>query len=125
MSKIQDSYKRDFLHNEDYQPTSSGDYVTISGIENVKQRLYHRLITQKGEIVHRPDFGVGIYKYKNAVPTLSTQTEIALDIKKQFMDDIDIEDVEKVSIRFDNGIFYISTKILIKGYGSTDLDLEV
>lgn len=125
MGRIQDSYKRDIRHDKDYQATASGDYVTISGIDNVKQRLQHRLITEKGEIVHRPDFGVGINKYKNSVPTISTQRSIALDIKKQFGEDKDVEELEKVSVRFENNIFYIGIKVLIKGYGSTILEFEV
>lgn len=125
MSEIAKEYKKDFKHNGDFGATGSGDYVMVEGIENVKQRLTHRLITSQGSIVHRPNFGVGIKKYQGAVPSLQTQTEIALKIRSQFLQDPNVTAVEQISVRSDGNIFYISAKVTVEGYGATTFEAEV
>jgi len=125
MSEIDKTYKKDLLHDTDFKATASGDFVQIEGIDNVKQRLMHRLMTQPTTLVHRPDFGVGLKQFQNGIPSLSTQRDIALRIKEQLAKDTDVESVDSVSIRQDGSIFYIVVKVTIVGYGSTIIEAEV
>lgn len=96
MATIEEAYLTDIKHNKDHVRTASGDLETISGIENVTQNLYHRLITEPGSIVHRPLFGVGAKSFQNVTLTLSKKEEFALIVKEQFEQDERVNEVTGV-----------------------------
>jgi len=76
----------------------SGDLELISGIANLKQRLFARLMTAKGSLCHRPNFGVGIATYQGEISSIDTKRKIASDIKEQFELDPQVEKVTSVLI---------------------------
>lgn len=125
MSEIDKSYKIDKLHDKDYYATASGDFVQVSGIDNVKQRLMHRLMTRKGSLIHRPDFGVGIKDYKNAPLTLSVQQSLALRIKQQMLLDPVVTEVTRVSVKKDGDSIFITASMTIEGHGTLLIEEEV
>lgn len=126
MSKINDSYLRDVKHNGDYRVSNSGDLLEIDGPDNVKQRAYHMIITEKGTIVHRPTFGIGIKSYVNKLGNLSTQQDLALKIKSGLETDKDIANVSRVQVQ-DNGEgkFVLLVTFEILAYGTTTLEVEI
>jgi phage baseplate assembly protein W len=124
MSSIVDTYKKDLAFKNDYVKTATGDLDTIEGISNVTQALFARLITIKGTLVHRPDYGVGIKNYQNSISSLDTQRKIASEINEQFLRDPRVEKVVGVSINYRDKTpenVEISVKVKLIGYGDTTL----
>lgn len=116
MSEITNFYKVGLLHNGDYRSAPNGDLALIKGKLNVRQRLFHRLITVQGSLAHRPKFGVGIKQYQNVTLTIDVQKKIALEMKSQFEQDEAVESF--VSVKFQNlqsGSFLLSYKVNLVG----------
>lgn len=128
MSNINNSLLEDLLHNGDLSASNTGDLLKVKGIENLRQAIYHRLITVKGSIVHRPSYGVGIKLYEGVLSTLEKQRELALSIKEQLeLDDrIDSVDGVKFSESEENssGSFVVKLKVTASGIGQIQEDIS-
>lgn len=124
MSNINDSFLVDLLHNGDFSNNAKGDLKEISGRENLIQAIFHRLITVKGTIIHRPEYGVGVKLYQGVISTLEKQRELALKIRHQLLEDTRIESVDSVKFITENdyksGTFVIHIKITALGVGAID-----
>lgn len=55
-----DLFGRDLLFRGDVALDAGGDYIEITGNENLKQSLYHRLQVSPGEYALRPEYGAGL-----------------------------------------------------------------
>jgi phage baseplate assembly protein W len=119
MSQIQDSYLEDLeFIKGDFKPAPNSDFQLIKGIENLKQALYHRLITVPGTLVHRPLYGVGVKRWQNQLGSLAKQQELALVIKQQFEQDSRVS--ELVTVRFkqeSDGLFAVQYVVNAVGTG--------
>ena len=118
------SYKRDLKFGNDFGVTSRGDLEQVTGLDNIRQAVFQRLITSPGSIAHRPGYGVGIKNYQNSPMTIATQQEIMLAMQKQFVDDDRIEELEELSItqnRDNPGQVEIKLKVRPRGYDALDI----
>lgn len=117
MTAIDRFYKVDLLHNGDFVAAPNGDFALAKGLNNLKQALFHRLITVQGSLVHRPEFGVGVKLWQNDVGSLTRQKELAVRIKEQFEQDERVEEVTGVRIEKinDNGTFQLTYKVKVSG----------
>lgn len=119
MAELEEFYLTDLQFTGDLVKADNGDLADISGLANLKQALLHRLITQKGSLIHRPDYGVGIKQYQNAVGSLAVQQKIAANIDEQFRQDFRVLDVTGVSIEQDannSGLFKIVVTVTTAGF---------
>lgn len=96
------TFLKDIAFNKDLLVTPSGDLDTITGLANLKEALFRRLVTTPGAIFHRPTYGVGIQRFQNAIGYLETKREIALLIQEQFEADPRVEKVTGVTINSDD-----------------------
>jgi phage baseplate assembly protein W len=94
-----DAFKTDIAHVGDLVKTPSGDLGTISGLANLKEALFHRLMTVPGTLVHRPTYGVGIPLYQGRLSSFSVQQRLASLIQEQFKQDPRVEDVKSTSVQ--------------------------
>lgn len=117
MSEIDNFYKIDLLHNGDFVAAPNGDFALAKGVVNLKQALFHRLITVPGSLVHRPEYGVGIKLYQNDISSITRQRDLANAIVSQFEQDFRVVKVVGVSITKikDNGTFEIKYRIEVSG----------
>lgn len=99
MATITEILKTDIAHKSDYVRSATGDLDRISGLENFKLALFHRLITSPGSFAFRPNYGVGIKDYQNSLSSFSVQRRLALLIKDQY--ELDPRTEEVTGIRFD------------------------
>lgn len=53
-------FGRDVRFRTDYTVTPSKDYGVVDELEAVKQSVFHEAQTSPGELVFRPDYGMGI-----------------------------------------------------------------
>lgn len=124
MSNINDSFLVDLQHGGDFSNNEKGDLKTISGKDNLRQAILHRLITSPNTIVHRPEFGVGIKSYQGIISSLEKQRELAVKIREQLLEDERIESVD--SVKFDedtdyrSGTFIVHLKVTASGIGELD-----
>ena len=116
MSQIDNFYKIDLLFRSDFIPAPNGDFGLAKGLVNLKQALFHRLITVPGSLVHRPDYGVGVKRWQNDLSTIDKQRELANIIKSQFEQDERVD--ELLGVRFvndGNGQFTIYYRVSVSG----------
>lgn len=125
MSRIDEFYGVDIRHNKDFKKVAGGgDLQDIGGIENVRQALFRRLVTPKGTIPHRPNYGVGINRFQNTVNSIATQIEMAAEIGEQFPLDFRVEDVLGVRIVVNDDTpekITIISRIQLVGFGEVEM----
>jgi hypothetical protein len=119
-----DNFGKDILFDFDLRNNVSADLSSITGYDNIKQAIFHRLITVPGTLIHRPKYGVGITRYKGEVNSISKQREIALLVKEQLELDYRIEEVESISIvhhdELNPAIFKIIVRVKLLKLGSIE-----
>lgn len=124
MALIDENLLRDMAHNQDLLRAPDGDFDWVEGVANLKEALLRRLITQPGSLAHRPDYGVGIKDYQNAVANLDNQRSLAVRIKEQFERDFRVESVEGMRFQVDDDTpdkITIFIKVNIAGFGEVEL----
>ena len=122
MSELDEFLKRDVAFKSDFVITATGDLDLIEGLGNVKEALFRRLLTTKGSIIHRPEYGCSIKEYQNAINSIENQRSLARTIKEQFEEDVRVESVSGVSFNVDDNkpdMIKVNVKVSIKGYGET------
>ena len=99
MANITETFGRDIRHKSDFvKKDNVGDLQTIEGLENYKEALLRRWITTPGSLVHRPDYGAGLMRFKGALSSIPNQRKIASAINEQAMRDPRTEKVLGVSV---------------------------
>jgi phage baseplate assembly protein W len=124
MANIVETYLTDIKHQKDFINDGSGDLETISGIDNVKQAIYRRIMTVKGTVIHRPNYGVGLPAYQNAISSLATQRKIAIEIQEQLEEDERIDEVTSVSfVAMDStpDKYELKIKVNLMAYGEKEM----
>lgn len=119
MATIEEVLGRDIAFKGDLVVTATGDLDTISGLANVKEALYRRLVTRPGSLIHRPNYGVGIQDFQNSLSSLEKQRELALRIQEQFTQDPRVQSVEGVRVDFDDlqpDVVKIMVRVKLVGY---------
>lgn len=114
---IDDFYKIDLLHDGDFVAAPNGDFALAKGLVNLKQALFHRLITVPGALVHRPLYGVGIQLWQNDIGSISRQRELATTIKEQFEQDERVDELKSIQVTQikENGTFEVIYKVEVSG----------
>jgi len=128
MALIDDILLKDIALINDMQRAPDGDLQSITGLRNIKQALYRRLLATPGTLVHRPDYGVGVKNYLNSVNSLNNQRSLALRVKEQFERDPRVKEV--VGLRFEQdevipGKFTIFVKVRVAGFDEAELGFGV
>lgn len=122
MSQLDDFLKKDIAFKSDFVETPSGDLEVISGLDNLKEALFRRLITTPGSVIHRPEYGVNLKAYQNSLSNLENQRRLAQTIKEQFELDSRVEEVSGVSFNVDDNkpdMIKVNVKVSVRGYGET------
>ena len=116
---LNDIMKTDLAHVGDLVRTSGGDIGTINGLANLKNALFHRLMTVPGTLVHRPNYGIGITQYQGAPSSYAIQAALAAKITEQFELDPRVASVTGVRIASDDdnpSQFVVAVRVVAKGY---------
>lgn len=122
MSQLDEFLKTDLAFKNDFVSTPSGGIDVISGLDNIKEALFRRLVTTPGSVIHRPEYGCNLKSFQGAINNLENQRKMAQTIKEQFEQDDRVEEVTGVSFTVDDNkpdIIKVNVKVSIKGYGET------
>lgn len=124
MSRIEESYLVDLEFKEGLVATPGGDLQTITGVDNLKQALFHRLVTVRGSLAHRPSYGIGVQLWQNSLGSFEKQRQLALEIKKQFLEDPRVVAVNSIQfVPEENGRYIIKYKVEGIGVGSLEASI--
>lgn len=124
MATVDELYGIDIAFKSDFLAASNGDLQVIKAQENVKEALIRRTITEPGTLVHRPEYGVGLKRFVNALNSLDNKRELANRIKVQWEQDERVEEVISVSIQAEDDVpekLVISVRAELVGLGETEL----
>lgn len=77
---------------------TNDDYALVSGLANLKQAVYHRLITNPGELFAHPNYGCGLEEYVGAPINVQMKGDIARRIKEQLAQEQRIAKVTDIRI---------------------------
>lgn len=124
MSNLTDILGTDILHSSDLAAQANGDLATQSGLDNVKNALFHRLMTSPGSLAHRPNYGVGMKDFQNAPGSLTVYRKLAQRIQEQFAQDPRVDEVTGVRITADDqnpSLIVLAVTVKIVGYQESEL----
>ncbi|NCC31824.1 MAG: DUF2634 domain-containing protein [Chloroflexia bacterium] len=78
-----DSLGTDIAWNDDLDPTFS----LVSGLENVKQSAYRRLITDRGTLHYELGYGLDLTDYVNADVSRQSMIDLQRSIRNELLKD--------------------------------------
>lgn len=97
-AEIRKQFGTDIYFENDYRLTARGDFALLDGIANLRQAIYHRLITRPGEYKFVPEYGVGIQTYVKRKRTVTNKDLLTNNIREQLLRDKRIADVPQIVI---------------------------
>lgn len=125
MANVEETFLTDLAHISDLVKSPSGDLDILTGLNNLYQALYHRLITQPGSLIHRPNYGVGLKDYQNAVNSIDTQRRLASRIDEQFREDFRVQEVSGLRVETDkDNPDLVRLFVRIRAIGYDELELK-
>lgn len=74
------------------RPTGTGDVPRLSGTDNLLRSVARMLVTRRGELVYRPDYGVGILDYIGRANRPSERQRLAAAIRVGLLADARLAD---------------------------------
>jgi len=105
----------DLLFDGDYAVGQDGDYILLSGLENLRQAVYRRLLTKPGEYKFVPEYGVGIQLWvkRKRTPAILKQLESA--IRENLLREKRIERIVDIAIQNIEGGVQINIAVKASG----------
>lgn len=119
-----DSIGIDIYLIRDYNPSARGDLTPISGIDNLRESIYRRLVTSPGELIHRPNYGVGIRKFLNRPANESNKRELENLIKMNILNEKRITRINSIKCDWSLDVLMIEIRVQVSGVQTT-LSYEV
>lgn len=99
-AEIKKLFGTDIYFENDYIITDKGDFQLLKGVANLRQSIYHRLITRPGEYKFVPEYGVGITTYTKAKRTNSNLDRLKNAIRANLIRDPRLTNVPKINIEY-------------------------
>jgi hypothetical protein len=92
-----------------------GDYAMDEGVENLRKRLYRRVIVKPGGFVWLPEYGVGITNYGKRVNSAGIREKLRSEMESQINQEPDVK-ASKVLLAQSTtpGLFKVYMKVLTK-----------
>ena len=78
--------------DESIRHTATGDLPSASGRANLRRAIRRRILTNPGELVHRPDFGCGLAQFLERPMTPSWRARMASVVRSNILLDPRIAD---------------------------------
>lgn len=80
------------------QTGANGDYVTVTGEDNLEQAILRRLLVAPGEYKLNPDYGAGVLLYLKKPASQSNLDELTHRIRDQLSREKRIDSVDSVKV---------------------------
>lgn len=95
--------------------TGTGDWLTVEGVEALRQSVLRRLGTPVNGWATRPGYGVGIDEFIEEEMTQTRFAEMVNRIRSSLVQDPRIDEVSAVQIGEDGEVFVLRVSIKAKG----------
>lgn len=82
---------------DDVQVTTSGDWPSLAGRQNLHAAHQRRAVATSGELVHRPDYGAGLLLHLEDIGSLTTRTQMTVDVRQNALRDDRLEEITVVA----------------------------
>lgn len=102
------------------------DPYLCTDFEELKQRVIHCLITENGELPHRPTWGIGVRAMQNAPSNDASFSAFASKVRKQLLQPEwfpEIVSVDEISLPVTGNLVNISITITTYIYGEITLNV--
>ncbi len=107
--------RRDVFQENDMKVGPGGDLSTVAGVDSLLLRIDRMLVTNPGEIFHRPDFGIGIIRFLNQNNTADNAARLHNEIKRNLAKDPDIERV--VQVKLERRDAQVTVRVVVTAIG--------
>lgn len=97
------------------QISTDGDYKVESGVPLLRKLIIRRLITQKGEFFHLPDYGVGL-KVKGIMGA-SDMIQLRAEIERQVLREPEVEAVNAVLLLGSSNDLTVQIRVKLRATG--------
>lgn len=126
MATAEELYGTDINHKSDYVRDSNGSLGTISGLDNYVNWVFRCIMTTPGTIVHRPNFGVGIKLYQNAIHNLDQRRSLSQKIADNLELDDRTQEVLGVRIEYtDDTPDSVKVTVRVKPVGLDEVTMQI
>ena len=103
------------LEDGDFSTDVYRDLTSVSGLDNISQRIRHRLETERGELPLHPAYGSNIYQFIGREEPYIDDL-IRLEVQQVVLEDPAVEAVENVTIRKVGTSVYYDCVARLSGY---------
>ena len=104
--------------------SGAGDWVTVEGVEALRQSVNRRLGTPVNGWATRPGYGVGVDEFIEEEMTTSRFAELVNRIRSSLVQDPRIDEVAAVQVGEDGEVFVLRVSIKSKGQPITFADFR-
>ena len=120
ISQVYDLLGQDFWldNNGMLRNDQNGDIQTVVGVQNLKQAVVHRLMTEIGELVYHQEYGDPLLNYVGKVngPVLSVLANQQLS--QTLLNDPRIQSVKKVASVVNGDVLYVVATVTVNIFNS-------
>ena len=88
-----------------------GDLKTVTGLQNLKQAIIHRLLTVRGELEYHPEYGSNITRIIGNKNTFEWREKCKLEIQSTVLSDPRVEKVDGITVYHKGNSVFISCTI--------------
>lgn len=99
----------------DFALTTSGDLALVEGLQNLRDAIGRRLITRSGQVVFRPEYGIGIIDFVARPNSERNKQDMINRVRANLMDDSRVEKILSLTATQQPG--YVALDIVIKALG--------
>ena len=106
------------------QPTSSGDWPTIAGRENLKAAVERHAVTSPGELLHRPEYGAGLLDFLEQGNEPGVRAQMAVQVRQSILRDPRLQDAQ-VAVETGTTIDQVVVTLQVQPKGEEETDTVV
>ncbi|MGF6354080.1 phage baseplate assembly protein W [Paenibacillus sp. 4624] len=99
----------------DLSDDGTGDWGALTGIDNIKQAVSHRLVTRRGSLTQHPAYGSRLHELIGLAEAPYIRQLVELDIHETLGDEDRIDGVTVDSVIVQRTLMYISLTIGVAG----------
>lgn len=117
LSAAQKLLGRDIKFKDDFEVSAAGDYVTVEGVDAVKQSILNEARTSPGEIATVREYGMGLSALVYRSASRANRDEAANRVRERLAANARVQRVDEVSVDrdTDRGATVVTARVIAGG----------
>jgi len=91
--------------------SETGDFAIVSGRENLKQAIKHRILTDPGELMYHPTYGCKIGRRKGMKNAAVTRQLGQMDVQNALLDENRLRRIEKITTTSNGDVLSVAAVV--------------